>query len=137
MKTIVNLTQHTASPDQVSAGVFDSKNSDAVAILLTFDKIPTAYDIFQKARELARIATNSGAKSAMIGGAPWFMKELEFQLKQAGIAPFYAFSTRVSEEQVQADGSVKKINVFKHIGFVPAGGIQPLRTEDDMSREGE
>ena len=137
MKTIVNLTQHQASPAQVIAGVFNTKNADAVAILLTFHAIPTAYDIFQKARELARIATDSGAKSAMIGGAPWFMKELEFQLKKVGISPVYAFSTRVSEEEVQADGSVKKTLVFKHIGFVPAGGIQPLRTEDDISREGE
>ena len=29
----------------------------------------------------------------------------------------YAYSERVSEESLQPDGTVKKINVFKHLGF--------------------
>ena len=134
--TILNLTQHAESPDQVSAGVF-SIHAEAVSALLTFDAVPTAYDLFQRARAMAQIAVTSGAKSAMIGGAPFFMAALEYQLKQAGISPFYAFSTRVSEEQAQPDGTVRKVAVFKHLGFVPAGGTQPLRTRDDLSFEGE
>jgi hypothetical protein len=30
----------------------------------------------------------------------------------------FAYSERVSEEVHDADGSVRKINVFKHLGFV-------------------
>jgi hypothetical protein len=30
---------------------------------------------------------------------------------------FYAYSERVSEEIHQPDGTVKKVNVFKHLGF--------------------
>lgn len=29
----------------------------------------------------------------------------------------YAYSERVSEESLQPDGTVKKVNVFKHLGF--------------------
>ena len=29
----------------------------------------------------------------------------------------YAYSERLSEESLQPDGTVKKINVFKHLGF--------------------
>lgn len=55
---------------------------------------------------------------AMIGGAPYLMAPLEAELKKLGIEPVYAFSERVSEETVQADGTVVKTNVFKHVGFV-------------------
>ena len=56
--------------------------------------------------------------SAMIGGAPWMMSALEGALLDAGVQPVYAFSVRESVEQVQPDGSVRKVNVFRHVGFV-------------------
>ena len=43
-------------------------------------------------------------------------------LADNGINPVYAFSVRESEEQVQADGSVKKVAVFRHRGFVGLDG---------------
>lgn len=52
----------------------------------------------------------------MIGGAPFFMKELEEELSYIGI-PVYAFSRRESVEEV-VDGKVVKRSVFKHLGFV-------------------
>ena len=54
----------------------------------------------------------------MIGGAPWFMSSLEKELEAKGFKPVYAFSERVSVEQKQEDGSVKKINIFRHAGFI-------------------
>lgn len=54
----------------------------------------------------------------MIGGAPFFTASLEHALKEKGIQPVYAFSKRVSTEIQQKDGSVEKVNVFKHLGFV-------------------
>ena len=40
--------------------------------------------------------------------------------REHGIQPVFAFSVRETEEQKQADGSVRKVAVFRHAGFVPA-----------------
>ena len=48
------------------------------------------------------------------------MPALQQALIDAGLRPVYAFSQRVSVEQQQPDGSVRKTNVFRHIGFVGA-----------------
>ena len=130
---IVNLTQHAATPEQTAAGVFSS-NQEAVKILLTFDTLPDVATVVFRARDLARIAKASGATHAMIGGAPYLMPPLQWHLKEVGIMPVYAFSERVSSEEVQPDGSVRKINTFKHGGFYCS--ILP-KMEDDLTFEGE
>lgn len=59
--------------------------------------------------------------AVMIGGAPFLMGPLERALKELPYPPEwvgYAFSTRESVDEKQADGSVKKIAVFRHRGFV-------------------
>ena len=120
--TIVNLTQHNATNDQIDAGVFnvdyDHNELDYLRSLLTFDSIPTIEDMQQRADEIAKIALRTNAKKAMIGGAPFFMGYLETALKSVGIQPLYAFSQRVSVETTAEDGAVTKQNVFKHMGFV-------------------
>lgn len=120
--TIVNLTQHNATNDQIDAGVFnvdyDHNELDYLRSLLTFDSIPTIEDMQQRADEIAKIALRTNAKKAMIGGAPFFMGYLETALKSVGIQPLYAFSQRVSIETTAEDGTVTKQNVFKHMGFV-------------------
>ena len=55
----------------------------------------------------------------MIGGALWLMKPLIEELENIG-TPLFAFTKRMVEEVKQSDGSVKKVAVFKHEGFVPA-----------------
>jgi hypothetical protein len=125
---ILNLTQHTATADQLAAGVVDPSDEMRAQIcaLLTFDECPELCVIEDVAASLAGIAwwginaphTNDPIDGVMIGGAPWLMSALERALKQAGIQPLYAFSRRESVEQTQADGSVKKINVFRHAGWV-------------------
>ena len=120
--TIVNLTQHNATNDQIDAGVFnvdyDHNELDYLRSLLTFDSISTIEDMQQRADEIAKIALRTNAKKAMIGGAPFFMGYLETALKSVGIQPLYAFSQRVSVETTAEDGTVTKQNVFKHMGFV-------------------
>lgn len=120
--TIVNLTQHNATNDQIDAGVFnvdyDHNELDYLRSLLTFDSIPAIKDMQQRADEIAKIALRTNAKKAMIGGAPFFMGYLETALKSVGIQPLYAFSQRVSVETTAEDGTVTKQNVFKHMGFV-------------------
>ena len=132
---IVNLTQHAPTPEQIAAGVFTSSAEVAIRRLLTFDTLPTVADVWQRARTLAQVAEFSGATHAMIGGAPYLMPELQFQLKQLGVVPLYAFSERVSSEEVQPDGSVRKVNTFKHGGFY--NPVLPVMGEDDLSHEGD
>jgi len=116
---IINLTQHIATPEQVEAGVIDLQGEDLTQLkkLLNFVGMPTNGDIHDRAFDIARIADQSGADAAMIGGAPYLMPHLQKALQARGIAVFYAFSERVSVERV-VDGVVVKTNEFKHVGFV-------------------
>lgn len=125
---ILNLTQHAATAEQLAVGVVDleADRKAYVSELLTFVGLPTMAEVLDKAQTLAAFAYVVGEAEAaegeevcaMIGGAPFLMAALESELKSSGIKPCYAFSERVSEEQPQADGSVRKVNVFKHVGFV-------------------
>ncbi len=128
MTLILNLTQHASTPEQ---GVTDLGGDLLVTLrkALTFDALPTMGDILDRAAivaELACLARQAAAVKdgqtvyAMIGGAPYLMAPLERELHMVGITPVYAFSTRESTEQTQPDGSVRKVNVFRHAGFVPA-----------------
>ncbi len=123
---ILNLTQHPASGEQIAAGVTDlpSDRRATLIALLTFDDLPTAEEIADAAEEIALLADDhlpeNGDPAAMIGGAPWLMAPLETALRRHLIRPIYAFSRRESVEQIQTDGSVRKVNVFRHAGFVAA-----------------
>ena len=116
MKTL-NLTQHIGMPEQ---GVVEPKFKKNVQDLLTFEELPTPEQVEDRALKLACIALDQCKKGdrVMIGGAPFLMGPLERKLLQAGLKPVYAFSRREVVEQTQADGVVKKVAVFKHVGFV-------------------
>lgn len=119
---ILNLTQHPATPEQLSAGVIDLSPDDRaeLARLLTFSECPDESILSARAASIARMAAghSAGMKSAMIGGAPYFMRPLENALRSVGIRPLYAFSVRESVERTRPDGAVEKTAVFRHAGFV-------------------
>jgi hypothetical protein len=128
---VLNLTQHTASPDQIAVGVIDldAETRATVSALLTFDECPDAADIADRAHDLAVIAArartdgDTGAvlcDRVMIGGAPWLMGALAEALRAQGLTPLFAFSRRESVDVAQPDGSVRKTAVFRHAGWVPA-----------------
>jgi hypothetical protein len=119
-KKILNLTQHTATMDQVAEGVYEVREEfkGQKVQSLNFETKPSATEIWQRATLLAKIAACHDARVAMIGGAPYLMGPLERALEEMGIAAVYAFTERVSAEEIQADGSVKKVSSFKHSGFV-------------------
>lgn len=117
---IINLTQHPATPEQEWDGVFEPQDKDSVKCLLTFDTIPNKGVIYMRAVQLASIASESGAKFAMIGGAPYLMSPLEEALKREGITPLYSFSERESIEETLPSGEVIKKSVFRHKGFIKA-----------------
>ena len=56
----------------------------------------------------------------MIGGALWLMAPLADALRRQGIEPVFAFSVREAGEQIQADGSTRKVAIFRHSGWVVA-----------------
>lgn len=115
---ILNLTQHGATLEQQSQGVVEPENKATVQCLLTFSNIPSKEEMAERAEALAEVATSHGVNSAMIGGAPYFMSALEAALKAHGVKPVYAFSVRESADVPQPDGSIRKVAVFRHLGFV-------------------
>ncbi len=121
---IINITQHSATPEQLTAGVVDvpAELKGDLSALLTFSTLPTKEEIYEAAMKVAAMAVSctqgTDAPASMIGGAPFLMASLEVALRHYGIKPLYSFSERVSEEQEQTDGSIRKVNIFKHKGFV-------------------
>jgi hypothetical protein len=113
---ILNLTQHLPTSEQASAGV--GQPIPQVVALLNFVTMPSWHEIDDRARRIVEIASQHEAAQAMIGGAPYLMPRLEKRLLNASIEPLYAFSERVSEEEVSPDGSVRKVTVFRHAGFI-------------------
>lgn len=131
MNGTLNLTQHRCTPDQTAAGVLDLPDDARaeVSALLTFDDLPTRQEIEARAADLADIAAFGDARTdddtdavrydrVMIGGAPWLMSALEAALRDQGLTPVYAFSRRESVDTVQSDGTVRKVAVFRHAGWV-------------------
>lgn len=125
--TILNLTQHPASPEQVDAEVVDPSVTGRATLsaLLTFDTLPTGQEVADRATEVAEFALDGMATVAagepmfaMIGGAPFLMSALENALINIGITPLYAFSVRESAEKTMPDGTVVKTNIFAHKGWV-------------------
>jgi hypothetical protein len=115
--SILNLTQHKASKEQIESGVIDPISQELIQDLITFNELPTQEEMEKRADKLAEIAENHNCKKALIGGAPYFMSTLESIFEFRGIATYYAFSKRISEEKVMEDGSVLKTQIFKHSGF--------------------
>jgi hypothetical protein len=119
---MINLTQHTATPDQLAAGVIELNAEDKAKLikLITFDKIEdtTESELVERARQVGKLLIDYDVDAAMCGGAPFFTAILERKLKRLKVDVYYAFSERASVEEAQPDGSIKKVAVFKHKGFV-------------------
>jgi hypothetical protein len=126
---IVNLTQHPATAEQHATGVFDLEGEALATLkgLLTFTEPPYQHEMKARAWEILTLVPE-GVEAAMIGGAPYFMSYIEERLNLGGllssgrdappITAMYSFSERVSEEQTMPDGTVKKVNTFRHGGWV-------------------
>ena len=127
---ILNLTQHKATNEQVQAGVVDLPEDlrEVLIDLLTFNSLPSEEEIDYRAEKIVALVNVSirinGSTftslfyQAMIGGAPYLMAPLELALQLNHIDPLYAFSVRESIEETKLDGTVKKVNIFRHAGFV-------------------
>ena len=118
---VINLTQHTPTMSQAAEVAFVTLPDDVraqVLALITFAPAEVNYETLRyRADTLAQIAANSGADVAMLGGAPFFQSFLENALLAQGVGFCYALSERVARDEIQADGSVRKVSVFEHAGF--------------------
>lgn len=80
---ILNLTQHAATAEQIAAGVRDLNphhgEIQQLKALLTFESLPTAEDVYERAYAIAALAQSYFVDVAMIGGAPYLMGALERQ----------------------------------------------------------
>ena len=147
---ILNLTQHLTTPEQRAAGVVELPDPlrARVADWLTFDALPTAAEIAERAAALADLASrlqdpedragvgidlesSAFAPYALIGGAPWLMAPLEAALRDVGLVPVYAFSARESVEETLPDGTVHKRTCFRHKGFVVPDEAENTRLVGD------
>ena len=101
---VLNLTPHTATPEQAAAGVVEPINKMTLAKIQHFSEVPDKEAILQAAIAIADLAhaeifgddeyhpLNANSPCAMIGGnAPFLLSELEKQLKAAGIRPVYSY----------------------------------------------
>lgn len=129
---IFNATQHNSTPEQISAGVVDPPPDVKADLmkLLTFETIPDYAECARRARLIVNMVVASGCRSAMIGGAPYLMPQLQSELFYSNLRPLYSFSQRVSEESI-IDGVVKKTSTFKHAGFV---GMETPELNENGSR---
>lgn len=125
MYKLINLTQHAGSTEQVSQGLIEPQDKGAVQRLLTFTgEDILAQKIEARAESLAELALKEGATAALVGGLPALMGPLCAALEDRGIAPVFAHSDRVSEDQTQPDGSVKKVAIFRHQFFYYSSGMR-------------
>jgi hypothetical protein len=122
---ILNLTQHGATQDQLENGVVDCVRTDVLKTLLEVRELPSQEDLWMRANNLVTMVVHRETgpdlpilDGVMIGGAPYLMGVLEIALRRAGYRVFYAFSQREIVEESQPDGSVWKVAVFRHKGFV-------------------
>lgn len=81
-----------------------------------------AGQIDERAKTLVALLLKVEPKStaAMVGGALYLMPALVRELKAAGIQPYFSYTDRISTDVHNADGSVTKTLVFKHLGWVAA-----------------
>lgn len=124
---VINVTQHPITNDQLNdlenrfkeVAVINSEG-DMFKKDLTFMTIPSAEELTKRAKKIANDAHIMGVSYAIVAGAPYFMSALEKELFRLDIMPMYSFSERVSQETTETDGTVRKVNVFKHVGFIEA-----------------
>lgn len=131
---VINLTQHTFSQEQLAefkaAGVKDENiidTNDEIKALITFNGDIDVEIIRERANNVRDYVKkfldydNNVVGYALTGGAPFFQAAVNEACRINGFVAMASYSERVSQERVQADGTIVKSSVFKHKGFVPCG----------------
>lgn len=127
---VFNATQHAGSPEQIAQGLCDLEGEDLTSLkkLLTFTgedlRTDAQFALGYRAERICALLRSIPACRAgsqiLIGGLPALQGPLAACLYKYGFRPVFAHSDRVSEDQVQADGSARKVAIFRHQFFYPA-----------------
>lgn len=119
MKRILNMSNHTLTGEQVAEL---SGMGYEIVELTAEDKTlwgklnPSNYKEFTY-RTMEDSDTRYDVDAYHIAGFPPAVVNAVCLACTLDMPAFYAYSERVSEEIHQPDGTVKKVNVFKHLGF--------------------
>jgi hypothetical protein len=121
MRNLLWCSPHTPLPEQL-----DSLNKMGNLIFLkdiapfTMEMITNTPSNRDECKDLAdtisMLAENHNAKIIQLGGSPLFLV-LAGPIIGSG-RMLFAESDRISEDIPQADGSVKKVSIFKHKGWI-------------------
>jgi len=113
---------HAPSEEQL-----ESLNGDVVMLKDHNPELQEQLNNIEIDTVLARVAVNLietaeelDAVLVQPGGSPAFQYKLGKIMNQVEVEKpiYYSYSKRVSEDIQQADGSVKKVSVFAHLGWV-------------------
>lgn len=97
--------------------ILSAVNSDLANTCKQIDPNFSKADIQKIADSVVREAISLGATALMIQGEPSLFFSAVENAKDRGLKCFVATSERVSVERENADGTVVKTNVFKHVKF--------------------
>jgi hypothetical protein len=120
MDNFINVSSHSLTQDQLTDLV---KMGYSVIELPTelktrwsnIDPVAEINDLLISA--IVSFAEVNLATGALVAGEPGHMVSCIKALQEAGVTCFHATTTRVSEDQAEPDGSIKKVSVFKHVRF--------------------
>ena len=125
VQKILVVMSHNLSQDQINGlntmglnpVILSNVNSDLANTCKQIDPNFSKADIQKIADSVVREAISEGATALMIQGEPSLFFSAVENAKDRGLKCLIATSERVSVERENADGTVVKTNVFKHVKF--------------------
>ena len=118
--TIINLTQHDATQDQLDAGVVNLIGEAAYKLkqAYRFNYVPSAEEKNRRVREIVQIAIDCKAEKALLDGPAWLTSALERELAVHEISAVYSFSMYPIIMTMEGDGTLVKRQRIKHMTFI-------------------
>ncbi len=125
MKNVLVVMSHNLNQEQINGlnemglnpVILSNVNSDLANTCKQIDPNFSKADIQKIADSVVREAVSLGATTLMIQGEPSLFFSAVENAKDRGLQCLVATSERVSVERENADGTVVKTNVFKHVKF--------------------
>ena len=125
MTNVLVVMSHNLNDDQVNGlntmglepVILSNVNSDLANTCKQIDPNFSKTDIQQIADSVVKTAISEGATHLMIQGEPSLFFSAVENAKDRGLQCLIATTKRVSVERENADGTIVKTNVFKHVKF--------------------
>lgn len=123
MKKFIWASAHKPTPEQIQElGEVEYLSQVAPELQEQLNNTPSDLEsLIELADKVLQLAYKGKYTLVQVGGSPAFQVVLGHRNHREGgpmITLAYAHSERVSQDEPQADGSVKKISIFKHNKFI-------------------